>query len=178
MKKFIAMAMAALMICAISATAFAADSAEVGYEASSSESTADASEIGVSTTINDTAVVADVSSIKDTGVDSFLDSKGVGTSVDNALADTGVKAEDLNVASFFEMSATGSTKASLEANGKIDITIGLSGLQPGDVAVVLCFDGTNWVVCPTTVSANGKTITTTFTTLGPVMILTGSNAAK
>lgn len=178
MKKFIAMAMAALMICAISATAFAADSAEVGYEASSSESSAEAGEVGVSTAVSSTTAVADVSSIKDTGVSSFLESKGVASTVNTAIANTGVKSEDLKVASFFEMTATGNTMDSLDKNGYVDVTIGLSGLQPGDAAVVVCFNGTEWVVCPTTVSADGKTITARFTNMGPIMILTGTNAAK
>lgn len=218
MKKIIAMAMAAMLICAFSATAFAAgsvDNDDGGYdewyqepetpattpsapvetpvaptapvttapEGTTAPTTAtevNPGDVTVSATVTDAAAVADVNSIKDTGIESFLESKGIAETVNTVLAAAApeVKTEDLKAHAFFEVATTGKAAAAVEKDGYVNVSFSVSGIQPGDVAVVLGFDGTNWVVCPATVSADGKTVTTRLGNISSVMILTGAKAAN
>ena len=108
-------------------------------------------------------------------VSSFVKNSGIDKEVEQILTNTSKTVEDLAVHSMFDVSASGVAAKILEEKGTVDITFQVPGLLVGDVAVVVHFDGAKWDVRPTTVK-NGS-VTATFTSLSPVMVIVERNAA-
>ena len=105
----------------------------------------------------------------------FLDNAGLSGAVNEALAGTTVSAQDLSVQSMFDVGASGTAAEILAANGSVDITFNVPGVQANSVVVVVHYNGSSWDVRPST-CANG-TVTATFTSLSPVAILVDQPAA-
>lgn len=105
----------------------------------------------------------------------FLETVGITSAVEKALADTKVAAADLAPAATFSVSASGEAAKVLAETGSVTLSFDVAGIADGAAVVVLVFDGTNWTVVPATVK-DGKVVGT-FTTLGTVVIMTADEAA-
>lgn len=103
---------------------------------------------------------------------SFLQSAGLTTAVNQALANTSVKANDLAPTSVFDVSATGTAAQVLAQNGSVTLTFAIPAVKANTAVVVLHYTGSGWEVVPSTVS-NGA-VSATFTSLSPVVVLTQS----
>ncbi len=102
-------------------------------------------------------------------VEEFINQIGETADVNDILEGTDVDIADLAVHSLFDVSAYGTAADILAANGSVTITFQISYIKKGDPAVVLHKGSTGWETLPSW-TGNG-TVSATFTSLSPVMIL-------
>lgn len=116
-------------------------------------------------------------------VEVFLETSGVMAGVTEALADTNVKPAELAPACVFDVSASGAAAEILAANGSVTLTFAVPAVSANSAVVVLHYnaniDGNGnggWEVVPA--SAGDGTVSATFTSLSPVVIMTQSSTTS